>query len=484
MPEPNLVVVGNCTTNSVRVIAVFSPQISLDTPVHLFFKTGAYSGYTVTTSKKADPFSMVLFEITELPSEMEGTFVEYYIAAGDTVDPDRLRKRTLKLLPAGRPLRIGLLSCNGIFRVTDENRRYVLWRALKEEVLARKVDLLIHAGDQIYADSVYMQQIGKAANDSLNHAEILAAEYRKIYFDTWTAPEIQPVLESCPSFMMWDDHDIYDGYGSHGDDSSPLAQTLFAAAKTAFRDFQTPQNPAPLGENSFSFITCVGDVAFLVIDARSNRMWKECRILGDAEIHDLEASLEELLINPPRFLLIVTAIPFVHVPVLSYLKLFERIQWKGALLEDLRDSWTAQNNQEEARRILSAFFRFKTASPGTEVILLGGDVHVATFGSVESRLPEHSLPDGSAPRIHQIVSSGIGSPPPYGIVRMLLQLASEEKVELLDGAFSGELRRLSSPDQHYLLTKRNFAVLQLGSDPTVEFFADYKGRVIRFHEKL
>ena len=439
----------------------------------------------VTTSKKADPFSIVRFEITDLPSEMDGTLVEYYIAAGDNVDRDQLCKRTLKLLPAGRPLRIGLLSCNGIFRVTDENRRYVLWRTLKEEVVVHKVDLLIHAGDQIYADSVYMQQIGKAANTSLNQIEILAAEYRKIYFDTWTAPEIQAVLESCPSFMMWDDHDIYDGYGSHGDDSSPLAQTLFAAAKIAFQDFQTQQNPAPLSENSFAFTTRLDDVAILVLDARSNRMWKQCRILGDAEIHDLEASLETMLNNPPpRFLLIVTAIPFVHVPVLSYLKLFEKIQWKGALLEDLRDSWTAQNNQEEARRILSAFFRFKTASPATEVILLGGDVHVATLGSLESRLPEHSLPDGTASRIHQIVSSGIGSPPPFGIVRMLLEWAAEEKVTLLDEAFSGELRRLSSPNQHYLLSKRNFAVLQLGSEPTVEFFADYKGKVIRFLEKL
>src|SRR6185503_13597741 len=109
--------------------------------------------------------------------------------------------------------------------------------------------------------------------------------------------------------------------------------------------------------------------------------------------------------------------------------------WTGAPLEDLRDSWTAQNNQEEARRILSAFFGFKAASPSTELILLGGDVHVATLGSLESRLPEHVLPDGSAPRIHQIVSSGIGSPPPVGIVRMMLQWAAEEKVTLLVGAF-------------------------------------------------
>jgi hypothetical protein len=481
MGEPRMVIVGHATETSAKLLAVFDPPLPTGSIVHLFSTAPGYSNHSTAAVVEAEPYSLALLELTEVSPSFDGTVVQYSVQSEEKGPVERIR--TMKLLPAGnRPLRIGLLSCNGIFRVTDLRRRYLLWRELKEQVLSGNVDLLIHTGDQIYADSIYMRQIGSIAASPTEILESLTSEYRQIYFDTWSAPEIETVLESCPSLMMWDDHDIYDGYGSHSDDSSPLARTIFAAAKKAFCEFQAQKNPDPFSEHSFAFSARIGRIAFLMLDTRTNRMWTEGSVLGKKQLADIENFLISLVEENPAFLVVVTAVPFLHVPVMSYLKLLERVEWKGALREDLRDSWTAGNNETEGFDLLSAIFRFHSECPGTRIIFLCGDVHVATVGHLESTLPEFRFPDGSPMKIHQVVSSGIGSPAPYGIVRLLLEWAAKEKVSLLNGAFVGELRRLSSPDKRFLLSRRNFAILELGTDIEVEFFADYKGTVVRFKE--
>ncbi|MCI0416358.1 alkaline phosphatase family protein [bacterium] len=483
MAEPRLVIVGQATQNSARLLAVFDPPLPSGSVVHLFSSAPGYSNHSSALAVPAPPYSIALLELTEAPASFDGTLVQYSVESEGNAPS--ARKRVLKLLPAGkRPLRIGLLSCNGIFRVTDLNRRYLLWRELKEQVLSRKVDLLIHAGDQIYADSIYMRQVGSVAASSGEKLESLTSEYRQIYFDTWCAPDIQGVLESCPSFMMWDDHDIYDGYGSHSDDASPLAQTIFAAAKKAFWEFQAQKNPDRISEHSFAFSTTIGDVSLLMLDGRTNRMWKQGTVVGNGQLADIENCLDSLAKQRPTFLVVITAVPFLHVPVMSYLKLLERVEWKVALREDLRDSWTASNNQTEGLKLLSAIFRFISESPGTRVLFLCGDVHVATVGELESTLPEFRFPDGTPMKINQVVSSGIGSPAPFGIVRLALEWAAKEKVSLLNGAFLGQLRRLSSPDKRFLLSRRNFAILEFGEEIQIEFFADYKGSVARFKEAV
>ncbi len=335
---------------------------------------------------------------------------------------------------------------------------------------------MIHAGDQVYADSVAMQDIADSNRSRKERIRSFLSSYRKTYVDAWSVPEVESVLSQSPSLMMWDDHDIFDGYGSHGDDSSELAQTIFTAAKQAFWEFQAQKNPTRFGEHSFAFGLQIDQTALLTLDGRTNRMWTEGRILGDPQSQDVEAWLRVLTEKKPKNLLIVTAVPFLHVPVMSYLRLVEFTGGPGGLVEDLRDSWTAVNNLTEGRRVLSALFHFKSESPETNVILLSGDVHVATVGKIQSAASHET--------IHQIVSSGIGSPPPYGIVRMLLRWASSEKVSLMNGDFQGELKQLQSPDEDFLLAKRNFAILDLSKGTQVEFYADYSGRVIRFVQKM
>ena len=475
MSAPKLVVAGHCTHNSAKLLAVFDPPLPDETLVHLYFEGGGVEDHSFVRCKAATPYSIALFELDRLPSAPGGLSIHYSIDS----DPEKgahTYHRSIRLLPEARSLRFALVSCNGVYRMKDANRAYILWDELRKQIEAEKVDFIIHAGDQIYADGIAMQQLADSGQVSEQRTQEMTSAYRKTYVNAWSVPEIESVLSRCPSFMMWDDHDIFDGYGSHGDDSSVFAQSIFAAAKQAFWEFQAWKNPSRLGEHSFAFGTKMGDAAMLVLDGRHNRMWTERRILGELQLQDIEKWLADIASLQPKFLLVVTAVPFLHVPVLSYLKLLEWTGSPGGLVEDLRDSWTARNNLPEGLRLLSAFFNFKTKSPDTQFILLSGDVHVATLGSIRSATSNQT--------IHQIVSSGIGSPPPYGIVRMLLRWAGEERVSLMNGAFHGELKRLQSPDEDFLLTRRNFAVIHLSEQPHVEFFADYDGKVVRFEQQL
>lgn len=470
MPAPKLVVAGHCTHNSAKLLAVFDPPLPAESLVHLHCEFAGQNEHSFVRCKEATPYSLALFELDNLPASAEGLILHYSIDS----DPEKsahIDHRSIRLLPEGRPLRFALVSCNGVYRIKDADRAYVLWRELGNQIDAGNVDFIIHAGDQIYADSIAMQQVADSDKIPDVRMDEMISEYRKIYVNTWSAPEVASVLSRCPSLMMWDDHDIFDGYGSHSDDSSALARSIFAAAKQAFWEFQAWKNPSRFGDHSFGFGAQIGDAAILVLDGRHNRMWTAGRILGELQLQDVEKWLAEVVQKKPNSLLVVTAVPFLHIPVMSYLKFLEMTGAPGGLVEDLRDSWTARNNLPEGIRVLSALFDFKNKSPDTRLILLSGDVHVATQGVIRSVQTNQT--------IEQIVSSGIGSPPPYGIVRMMLRWASEEKVSLMNGAFLGELKRLRSPDNDFLLARRNFAIVDLHEPATIEFFADYDGRVVR-----
>ena len=475
MTAPRLILAGYCSSNTARLLAVFDPPLRDGSQAHLHYKIRDQIGFVSTRTENALPYSYAFFEIDQLPSSPDGYWFHYSIDSRSREEVSLFEHR-LKLLPDSRPLKIALLSCNGAYRVKDEDRRYVLWRALKQQIEAGSVDIVIHAGDQVYADSVAMQEREASGTTASERIDQLTSMYRKTYMDTWSAPDIADVLKSCPSLMMWDDHDIFDGYGSHTDDSSELAQTIFSAAKKAFWEFQARKNPPGWSENSFSFGLEIGKAAFLVLDCRTNRMWSKGRILGESGMKDVENWLQHTATRKTENLFVIMAIPFLHVPVLSYLKLLEITGSPGGLVEDLRDSWTASNNIQEGRALLEALFRFQAQSPGTRVVLLCGDVHVATVGTIQSTASNTS--------IQQIVSSGIGSPPPYGIVRMLLRWASSESVSLLGGEYTGRLKRLSSPENGFLLAKRNFAILDLAKIDRVQFFADYDGKVVSFEQSL
>jgi hypothetical protein len=486
MKTPALTIIGHTTATTSRVLSVFiSKEIGA---ARLAYQSdgGAAVAVDAASVTSAPPYLLARFELSGLSPESK---VQYGVVGAEDAaslppaapllagagDPAS-SFRTLPL-PNDRPPRIALVSCNGV-HTAPEASRYALWKELKKRIDQGAVDLVIFAGDQIYADPIWMKHDTQGTFSGVSPQaarESLAEQYRDWYVKSWTPPDVQAVLSSCPCLMMWDDHDIFDGYGSHDDDAQPAAQIYFEAARQAFSELQASQNPPPLGPSSFAFGFEYGDVGFLVLDGRSNRNYPRGHILGDNQLHLADQHLQGLQARKLKHLFVVLGVPMIHAPVAAALGVFEVIPGTEEAEDDLRDSWVAPNNLGEARRVLLSLFNFAKAS-GTQVSILSGDVHVATIGAIESSLPAHRGPTGAPARIHQVVSSGIGYMPPSGTAAWLMKkgiAAVEGRIQLTGNDIAGQLLSFQGSGDRYFMGRRNFAVIKV-SDATGKAFDPHR----------
>lgn len=503
MARPRTVVLGHCTPDSVRIHV--SADAGLTQAFVAYQAAGEPPALQVGALSRAEPYCVGLVELNGLPAGARVRYAVEVLREGESAPTaaDLLQSgaaREFRLLPADtrRPLRIGLLSCNNLTEV-PEARRYALWQRLGDEVEAGRVDLLIHAGDQVYADPIYKAHAVRkgAAPLSPSGADAvaaLAAEYRHLYVHAWEQPAIARVLGSVPSVMMWDDHDIYDGYGSNEDDLEPSAQAFFRAAAAAFAEFQAPLNP-PLADSLLrcsdgrvvprgdSFVTAFAThgVGVLLLDGRSRRNYRAGVICGENQWAVVENVFKSWEADKHlKRVFVVVGVPVVHAEVAAALSLIELSGLLHEAADDLRDSWVARNNREECRRLLMRLFTFKEARPEVEVTLLGGDAHVSTLARIHSSL--HQAPGQKAPEVYQVTSSGIGHPVPGGLELLAIRNGTKApSIELVGGGLiRGSLLPISGSRDSRLLLARNFAVLRLGPEEGTAWGEDNNLEVV-FH---
>src|SRR5436190_7271364 len=304
MPAPRLTVVGHCSSTTARVLCC--TNAIEQRAARLTWRAAGAGGFVEKELAPAPPYALAALDLLGLPP---GAEVEYTIDIGPESAAGRFR-----LLPAERPPRIALLSCNGAFEVEHPERRYRMWRRLHAEIAAGQVDLVIHAGDQVYADDVVKRYASTArrAKDPESFLRMLTEEYRRLYVERfWSVPEVAAVLTSCPNIMTWDDHDIDEGWGSNPNDDKPWRRLFFRAARQAFAEFQASISCPRIDETSFASGFVHGDVAFLLLDGRSHRLYKEERVLGDAQFAAAHRWLQALPATTRRVYMVL-GIPPVH----------------------------------------------------------------------------------------------------------------------------------------------------------------------------
>jgi len=64
--------------------------------------------------------------------------------------------------------------------------------------------------------------------------------YDELYIKRWSNKSMSLIFASIPSVMMWDDHDIFDGWGSYPEDiqKCDVYKNIFSVAKKYFENFQ------------------------------------------------------------------------------------------------------------------------------------------------------------------------------------------------------------------------------------------------------
>lgn len=463
-------IVGYASATSARILAVFT-----ETHGKAFLicqdGTGVKPAH-VAPITPALPYGLAQFHLTGLT----GPKVKYVVTDDATSPPttallDGASARAFRTIPSNRPLRVALVSCNDIDNHKfPKARRAALWKTLGQLVDSEAVDLLVHAGDQIYGDE---NPAGWSPKEGRT------AAYRRHYVNTWSHPEVAAVLSSCSSIMMWDDHEIYDGWGSNDGDTTEAALARYRAAEQAFKEFQDPLNPPDRLLPGLGWIAKYGDMAILAVDGRSQRRWATGTILGKEQLDDLELKLNELSKLHLKHLFVVVGTPVVFVPLIAAEKLAG--VFSKSSLDDIRDGWSASNNRTECRRFLMSLMNFAGFSPETQVTIVAGDIHVGTLGRIDTQLGFG--PNRVHPRIFQVTASGIGRPPPSGAEAFMLSLVADGgSQDLFNNDIQGSLLRMNGSDHPHYLAHRNFAVLD-PSDGHGDW--DHNGNVwVRYHTEL
>lgn len=224
---------------------------------------------------------------------------------------NRLRRFRTPPAPAERrPFQFAALSyhmpfeVNGLFRKRTEASNIDMWSFLDATLQRHRheVDLVIAGGDQAYSDGVDTLNIWKYLNARMQKdgdrllpdSETMVSWYRDIYRGYWGFESLQRVFEQFPTYMVWDDHEIADGWGSHYfipdhrqdglaqmlpdfedrgltyDEGMELVQRMFAAAKQVYFEYQHSHNP-PTAEGTFDYAFERGGCAFYVLDGRGQR---------------------------------------------------------------------------------------------------------------------------------------------------------------------------------------------------------------------
>lgn len=340
---------------------------------------------------------------------------------------------------AGGPLRLAFTACNGSEMGNawkKPEQRNPLWRNLVEKNAESSFHLLLQGGDQLYADPVWKKvpelgawkRLPASKRFSAPFTPEMAQDVRDYYFDeycrVWSQEDLAPVLADTPSLMMWDDHDIIDGWGSYPQiwHDCEVMQGVWSAAREHFALFQLAARPDDLPEGfsdrrggQFGWAYRIGDIGILAPDLRSER--SRARILGEAGRRALSDALQSM--NGCRHVLLIFTVPLVNAHLHALEGLFRRIPGHQSWEDDLVDQWPSLAHWEEWSSVLRELVSF-SAESGATLTSLSGEIHLGALGLIES----------PAAQIYQITSSGIVHPPPPALLTAALEWSSRHDMQV------------------------------------------------------
>ena len=338
---------------------------------------------------------------------------------------------------AEEKFRFGLFSCHMPFEAEGEDTTIAdmnMWRLMAlavDEGKETRPDFFIAGGDQCYTDGVdtiniwkYLRKVMKkdGAGKLLPDADAMRSWYRDIYRGYWGFKPVQKIFSSFPTYMIWDDHELVDGWGSHYlargkeeevdeilpnpkgakaralsvGDRKELIHRMVDVGKEVYEEYEHSHNPdTNPGEYDYHFSH--KGCAFYVLDGRGCRDVdrKKNRILGAEQMARFKNRVDEAIKKKAKFLFVVSAVPVLHWRASIINREDLAIVDKLNMQDDFRDSWEWEKHRAERKTLMDILFH--AASTGMRVAILSGDVHLSAAFAIKR--------DGHT--IYQLTSSPI-----------------------------------------------------------------------------
>lgn len=318
-------------------------------------------------------------------------------------------------------------------------------------------EFLLLMGDQIYGDGLAERW------PELTPFERYARRYRQL----WAHWPTRQVLRTHPTYMILDDHEVSDDFGTGN-----LPDDVIAPALECYRKFQQSHNPGgegpPGGPFHYSFTW--GPAAFFVCDNRTQRRqgtpvfgrqqrdalraWAASEEVAAADIVFFVAPVPVALLPSETIRAIAESLveqtgaatgatagmlvgalvggilggPFgaaagagLGAAVLGLVgygvgeEIFEHVEGSILLETDLAERWDLRENRADMVLLLDLLFALANGSASTParpkaVFILSGDIHAGTMHVIRS-LPKAGLADHHRnPTVLQLTSSAISIP--------------------------------------------------------------------------
>jgi len=385
-------------------------------------------------------------------------------------------------------LTFGLYSCHDPYK---NNSGTLPWKHFFSVLTEMDSDFVVGVGDQVYVDSTatdLWKWLTKIKGNLLQEtkpkiSEIMLSWYQDVYRGYWGFPHVRRVHRSFPNYMIWDDHEIMDGWGSRTRDELSdeldtwyewenkkqnlmLADAMFEAAKIVYDQYQHGHNPKT-ADGVFDFPLTQKHSEFYFMDMRGQREFDlkrlkkrdgeqaTDRILGKHQLARLMDWLKNIS-EKTKIVYIVSPVPVVH--------------WTGFAVntgdvlgakDDFRDEWEHETNHVERDKVLDAVFAqsHKTCVP---IAFLSGDVHMSAVYRLTNRKFRNA-------KVFQITSSPITRPPAPCIVDIILSDKGTLKTGQKDSAY--RYRRLAK------FHTRNFCILksETSNEGGLHLYVDFYG---------
>jgi alkaline phosphatase D len=302
----------------------------------------------------------------------------------------------------------------------------------------RSLSFVIGGGDQMYSDgeggphiwNLLQKEMYKKGNKLYPNLDEMKSWYRDNYRGYWGFDALQHIYSNYPNYMIWDDHELHDGWGSHDLDDDDVIRKQFLdfkkkgltaknardliarmieAGKFVYNEYQHAHNPdpvpkqnpdIPLKKKIWDYHFEAGPCAVYVMDGRGRRNMKnKYKILGSKQMKRFKDWLNSDKVKQKEFVFVTSAVPVFHLASLMGTKKFKKflkIARQDGLIDDLVDHWEDEEHKYERKELMEALF--KAANDGRRICILSGDVHLAAA---------FKLSDDDGNIIYQLTSSAI-----------------------------------------------------------------------------
>jgi hypothetical protein len=289
-------------------------------------------------------------------------------------------------------LNFGFVSCNDncgeISWNTYHNTTGNMWNEISNE----KFDIILHYGDQIYADSVLQLYRDKkiTKNEIYKYISIL-------YQATYNEKYQRRSMRNCLNLMIFDDHDAANNYATpnyENTDNDETWNNYLQTALRAYRDYQ-----CSLSDNNFNDLTkyysysaAIGKYKLIFMDERNSLRYSNTAI----NKYNIKFVEKEIYNSVGKDILLVSPRPFGHLDKFN--------AWvQGKLFGDGVDELFHPINYDNTMKLRDILFDYKKINKKNILYIISGDVHQTfTQTHVKQKVEIKELVSSAVSRIPRI----------------------------------------------------------------------------------